>query len=544
MVLYPDFKENSSAQFLTDKKRDNLKRAVYKYGGLRKLNNLFDLGLKIKHRPWSEEEVLAELKKISASGIKISQKSLSELDRHDLLGAVYKYGTLNTFKEKIGLPIKRHNYWSEERIVDQLKPIVEEFGRIPSEAIFKCLGRNDLLRAFEKRGGVKRFAFLLNTSSTGYYRSLDDHYLQSSYECLFDNILFKYGVKHEIHGKISDEHQYRYDFKIHDTFVEITGYNKIEHPEYHKRLREKLEVYENLNLKYIVIPKKIFELSISNIENKVLEILKSIMPGAWCATSSSAVDLNIVPAEHWADIENIKAELMPLVKKHGRMPMDRELRKENKIPLIYGIYRFHGSLYELGKLLNIPVLYKPKGYYTAQNAIEEYKHLSMKAGYFLSLKDLQQSKYYGLAGYISKNGGYHEIRKLTGLLFKSKRLPRDYYTDARVQEEYKKLCLTAGKFLSSKELHRADAGYLATYIQTHGGYFKIRDEIKLNFPIRQKPQDYWTKAKTMKEYREFVEKLGRKARQVDFKELKRQDLLGAIMKFGGLNKANAQLESL
>lgn len=451
IALYPDFKKNSSPKFLTDKKRDNLKRAIYKYGGLRKLSNMFNLGLNIKHRPWSEKEVLIELKRISKSGIKINQKSLSELDRHDLLGAVYKYGTLNEFKEKIGLPIKRQNYWSEDKIIDQLKPIVEEFGRIPSEPIFKCLGKNDLLRAFETRGGVKKFALLLDTSSTGYYRSLDGHYLQSSYECLFDNILFKYGIKHEIHGKISNKYQYRYDFKIHNTFIEIAGYDEIEHPEYHRRLKAKLEVYKILKLKYIVIPKNTFGLCISRIESTVIEILKSIFHKLLRPNPKPANWANIIPVTHWADIENVKTELMPLVEKYGRMPLDKELRKENKTPLIYGIYRFHGSLYELGKSINIPVLYKPKGHYTERNAIEEYKHLSIKAGYFLSQKHLQQKRYYGLAGYISKHGGYHNIRKLTGLLFTSKRLPYGYYTYEKAQEEYKKLCLEAGKFLSSKE---------------------------------------------------------------------------------------------
>lgn len=42
----------------------------------------------------------------------------------------------------------------------------------------------------------------------------------------------------------------------------------------------------------------------------------------------------------------------------------------------------------------------------------------------------------------------------------------------------------------------------------------------------------------IEEYKELVRKLGRKATQSDFRELKRQDLRGAITKFGGLNRAN------
>lgn len=485
---YPEFKDESSPDFLIRYNRVKLKRAIYLYGGLHELNAKFKLGLNIKHKSLTEKDVLNEIKKLYSQGIEISQPNLIKLKRNDLLGGMQKYGGMNILKEKLGLPIKRHKYWTEEKIIEELEPIVQEYGRLPSEPVFRCLGKYDVFRALKKRGGIKKFAKLLNTISTGYYRSLDGDYLQSSYECLFDNILFKYGVPHKVHGKVSEEYQYRYDFKIHDIFIEICGYDEKEHPEYFKRLKTKVALYKKYQLKYILIPKKIFSSNLVNLENKVVEMLNSILKSSCLVDNKIKAKTELLPAGNLSDIESIIAELMPLIKKYGRMPLDRELRAEKKTSLIHRIYKWYGSLYALGQLLGVSVRHKPKGYYTEQNAVTEYKQLSIEAGHFASLKELQQKRYYGLARFIAKNGGYSKIRLLTGHPFAVNRLPKGYYTYEKARQEYKKLCLQERTLLSSRRLIGMNKASLANYIQTNGGYYKIRKNNDLDFPVLRKPQ--------------------------------------------------------
>ena len=153
------FKKNPSISAI-HKHDSSLVRAIYKFGGLRKLNEEINLGLTVKHRSWSRDDVLTELTTLYLKGIAITQKSLIDIDRQDILGAVYKYGSLNDFKSILGLPIKRHKYWSDEKIANELNPIVDRFGRIPTQEIFRYIGRSDLGRVVKKKGIKKLFFYI------------------------------------------------------------------------------------------------------------------------------------------------------------------------------------------------------------------------------------------------------------------------------------------------------------------------------------------------------------------------------------------------
>jgi hypothetical protein len=318
------FKQNSSISII-EKLDMPLVRAIYKFGGLRKLNEELSLGLTIKHRPWSIDDVLTELNMLHQKGIAITQKNLVALGRQDILGAVSRFGYLNNCKEILNIPINRQKYWSDKKVISELKPIVENYGRIPSREIFKYIGRNDLGRAVQKRG-IKEVAGLMNCVSTGYYLTNDGDYVQSGYECVFDNILNKYGIPHRVHVKISEHCNYRSDFLIYDIHVEICGYNEKEHDKYWGRLQKKIELYKELQLSYLLIPKKIFNTNSAKVESKVLEYLRKIHCVDKRSFNSPINEQDIKPVSYWSDINNIKKELFPLVEKYGRMPFDKELR--------------------------------------------------------------------------------------------------------------------------------------------------------------------------------------------------------------------------
>lgn len=90
--------------------------------------------------------------------------------------------------------------------------------------------------------------------------------------------------------------------------------------------------------------------------------------------------------------------------------------------------------------------------------------------------------YFGLLGYIAKNGGIDDFSVFTNLKYKAIQLPRGYYTPEKAQKEYKQLCLEKKRYVPSKELVKIGAGSLAAYIQKNGGYYQIREQIGLNFP--------------------------------------------------------------
>jgi hypothetical protein len=391
-----------------------LRTAIGNWGGLKRLNKKYNLGLKLQGEKWTRQEVLNELTKLYKKGIPITQKKLNEIGRSDLLVAINKYGTLNKLKEELGMPVCRQNYWTDEKIKDALRPILKEFGSIPSRSILGAMGKNDVARAMAKRGGHSRFCKLLNTHTSNSYVSQDGHFLQSSYECIFDNILFKYKIPHQVHVKISKAHNYRCDFLIGNTYIEIAGYTKKANSKYHDNLQSKIKLYTALKKDYIIIPKETFTKRINEIEKCILLKLDRILPVKSLIKNES---IDIRPLVYWADIENIKKELFPLVEKYGRMPLDAELRKEKKSSLITGIYKYHGSYYELGKKLNIPVLNKPKGYHTYENSICIYKELCAKHQRYLTIKELKQMKLHGVIKAIQKNGGIYAKKQDCALKF-------------------------------------------------------------------------------------------------------------------------------
>lgn len=519
---------------LRQQNRHDLIGAIYKHNGLRKITKKFGLNIAMKKAGWSKKEILQELKILSNNGVVITQNNLSDLGRNDLLGAITKFGGLNAVKHKLGLAVARRNYWTDQRIIKELKPLIKSFGRIPSNNVLKAMGKNDLACAIKKHGNVRKFSDLLNVPSTGYFRANDNHCLNSGYECLFDNILFKNNIHHSVNERILTSANYRYDFLIGDTYIEICGYDPKEHPDYFKRLDLKRKLYEKWNLTYRIIPKDFFYKDFNTIEKEVLEIALEALPTG--PRKKILTDDDIIPYNYWKDLKNVKRELLPLVKKYGRIPFDRELRKERKAPLIHGVYKYHGSFYEVAQKLHLKCMHKPKGFYTRENAIKEYKQLCVKYKRFLTQKELQQMNYFGLLGYIAKIGGLHKFRPLTELNYQEQYLPKGYYTLDKAVKEYKQLCIEKNRFIPSKELVRMQQGPLAAYIQKNGGYYEIRKKTGLNFPALRYPQNYWTATTTKAQYRQFIIELKRKPVCSDFKN--RQNLRGAIAKFGGLTHIN------
>ena len=57
---------------------------------------------------------------------------------------------------------KTHGYWTEERVITDLKAIIEEIGRFPVDNDLRSLNRFDLRVAIEKHGGISRFRKLMN----------------------------------------------------------------------------------------------------------------------------------------------------------------------------------------------------------------------------------------------------------------------------------------------------------------------------------------------------------------------------------------------
>jgi hypothetical protein len=340
-----DIHRSSMSKVLASNEQ-SLLNAINRYGGLAFLNEKYRLNIPIIGKKWNREKVLFQLKELHEAGHHLSRKNIKEIGHNDLAGVLYKYGNLNEFRQEIGASRRRYNYWNEATVIEELSPIIEKHECIPSYDMLKSMNKHALLKAISKLGGSTYFATLLNVPIRTLHKANDGDWLQSSYECIFDNILSKYNISHRTHTLISPHHRYKCDFLIGKTYIEIAGYYRKDDDTYMRNLNRKIHLYKELKKDHIVIPQKVFLQRINKIEDEVLSILSRIMS---LKTKINRVDneVNIMPRLYWTNLKNIKKELQPLIKEYGRMPKSSELTAHKKHGLIGAINKYHGSLFEL-----------------------------------------------------------------------------------------------------------------------------------------------------------------------------------------------------
>lgn len=123
---------------------------------------------------WNDVKVVSELEKIIQQINHFpSQKELFDLGRNDLLGGISKNGGLNRFRLLMGYKvIKLQMYWTEDKIIEELKNINQQIGHFPLYEELRQMGKGGLARAISKHGGINKFCELFGIS----YKQVPDGY--------------------------------------------------------------------------------------------------------------------------------------------------------------------------------------------------------------------------------------------------------------------------------------------------------------------------------------------------------------------------------
>jgi hypothetical protein len=488
-------------------KNSALMSATQKHGGLKSLNKRFKLGITFRTRKWTKSKVILELKELYQAG-HITQSCLIKLGRNDLLGAVRRLGNLITFKKAAGIPVKKLRRWNDDSIVKDLKPIIAKYGFFPNASLLKMLGRHDLSRAISRNGGFPKFIKLLDAPSKTFFPSKDGHYLQSSYECVFDNILFKHRIPHLVHVRISKKYLYKCDFLIGDTYIEIAGYKRSNSNAYEVKMAKKIQLYKKLKKKYIVIPQTVFCQRIEWIEEDVLRIIGKIDYRPLKLFSSHR-DSCIKPPTYWADFKNIENELEPFIVKYDRMPTIKELYKAGKATVANAIYRYHGTTYDVAQRLQLKSRQLSREYYSKKRTLADYKQLCVEYDKYLTKEELYSINLKGLAHSIIKYFGFQDIRRKCKLGYSIRQVRRPVLSHEDIILEYKNVCKRYRRFLTRRELVDYGFSSLAGYLNRHGLSLKIaRERSGLNFITPYLPSHYYSLTQVVKAYKQQCQKQG------------------------------------
>lgn len=107
---------------------------------------------------WNEDRVIKKLKTIvSKIGVFPTKYKLLKLNEHGLIYAIEKYGGYCYFAKLFGIQ-KRYKYWSEEKIVKEIKQLIADIGYFPAEKKMMALANKKYLaNAIKEYGGFKYF---------------------------------------------------------------------------------------------------------------------------------------------------------------------------------------------------------------------------------------------------------------------------------------------------------------------------------------------------------------------------------------------------
>ncbi|MDD5453916.1 MAG: hypothetical protein PHW62_00250 [Candidatus Ratteibacteria bacterium] len=145
--------------------KEGLIARIFRHGGINHFRT--ELGQKLIKKSkdyWSDEIIVSELKPII---IKIAhfptRDELINLNRGDLAGAIATKGGYNKFQNLLGYEAQRKpkDYWADETVIAELEPIIELFGYFPTMEELRAKERRDLASQIAIHGGVNKFKKLM-----------------------------------------------------------------------------------------------------------------------------------------------------------------------------------------------------------------------------------------------------------------------------------------------------------------------------------------------------------------------------------------------
>jgi hypothetical protein len=358
---------------------------------------------------------------------KIVKKNKGIIPKRDdlpqnLRNAINRYhGKYEIFLVACGYPLRKKNtgYWKDwENIEKILIPICEEFGCFPPVTFLNEINKSITSSLYSYHGGLIKTAKKLGYPRCIGYKADDGHFVYSYYEFIIDNILSSYKIPHTTHPKIILNDRRRGDFKVQNIYIEVAGYERNRkskrHITYHKRLKEKLSLYEKHKIEIIIIYKEDF----NNIKNIIKKLSPLIIK---FGHSNKKIDIEnaIRPVSWWSKWENIEKLLKDIIDDLGYFPTARELEQTSNSSISHYIMKYHGGFTEVKKKLGIKIKNEKKGFFSQWENVEKtFLPICKKLGYFPTANQIRNNidgvldcvtglyKYWGSISSVAKKMGY------------------------------------------------------------------------------------------------------------------------------------------
>ena len=259
---------------------------------------------------------------------------------------------------------KPTGYWHDwGNLRKELTPIVESLGRMPSQGELLDRGKSGIADSITRFGGVSNVATRLGVEHCSMMQAEDGHFVQSHNERVVDDLLFAYGVPHEVHPYIIKGSKRRADFKVGDTFIEVFGYRVVgsRGRNYFKRFADKLDVYRENGLDLITITSHQVE---AGAESVIQSLRPLIDKHGSKLPSNLEIENAIRPGSWWANWENFRSEIAPITNALKRMPTAIELSEMGKSSISVYMTRYHGGFPQVARRLGLPHARRSPGHFS------------------------------------------------------------------------------------------------------------------------------------------------------------------------------------
>lgn len=245
----------------------------------------------------------------------------------------------------------------------------------------------------------------------------------------------------------------------------------------------KKEIFPLIN-KYGKLPsiKELRQIGRNDIEGAIVNNYRSYRNVA--KAIGIEYDNLIKPQRYWQNIDNIKEELEPIIKKYGFIPSRAELMRIGKRGIVAAIDTYKGSLKSIAKSLGVEYLpaKKTNGHWlTNENIKNELQKITTQLGKFPTAADLRKYKLHGLLkGILINYGNFRNAAKEFGLDIPQNK-PKGYWKIlSNVINELEPFYRKYGKIPSCKFLVKQKPILMYAIRNYHGGMQNVRNAFEEN----------------------------------------------------------------
>ncbi|MDP9358965.1 MAG: hypothetical protein M3R02_27540 [Chloroflexota bacterium] len=244
------------------------------------------------------------------------------------------------------------------------------------------------------------------------------------------------------------------------------------------------------------------------------------------------------PHKSWAEIEDLRPHLDPIVAEVGRMPSQRELEDRQRLDLANAIGKF-GGFPAVAQALGYP--HRARGSWrTVEDLQPHLEPIAIDLGRMPTARELVERGRTDLTNAIGKLGGYPQVASTLGYFHHA---PSAWTTIESLREPLAPIVLELGRMPRKRELIKRGRGDLASAVQKLGGYEVVANALGYAYDLEKVRRPRWYSVEDLRPYLDpLVAELGRMPKQDELLAGDEPRLAAAIEKFGGVEAVAQALD--